>query len=280
MPTKNNESTTIDAREMLEREIEENGSKTSEEIESIMDEENKSEEKPASGDGVKTSDPFTDLNESRVNPSEEENIEKKNSFFSSEEEEEEFDSKKKRPISARDFMPTSTLEELSTGILTSFFPGASLGVFSIKNGFGLDVNGKIFGGKPWLTDDRCTITNTRFSQNLIAQAIPSFSMTFARTFMPDNRPVNLTAAATSAIIPIINNLTDGRGVLNYGGEKEIDILHFLATLVPLGIELVRPYFPKMEKEEATLKAMDIVDNLANGTKYGSRGNTWSQGNRI
>lgn len=264
------------ARKMLENEIEEKGSQSSEEIESIMEEENKSDVKPKK----ESSDPFTELNESRVNPSDEENMEKKNTFFSSEENEEEFDSKKKRSISDRDFMPTSTLEELSTSLLTSFFPGASLGIFSIKNGFGLDVNGKIFGGKPWLTDDRCTITNTRFSQNLIAQAIPSVSMTFARTFMPDNRPVNLTAAATSAIIPIINNLTDGRGILDYGGEKEIDILHFLATLVPLGIELVRPYFPKMEKEEATLKAMDIVDNLANGTKYGSRGNSWSQGNRI
>lgn len=151
-------------------------------------------------------------------------------------------------------------------ISLAFLPQFTAGAFAAKHGFGLDLYGKLFAGREWLTDQRFTWNNPKFSENLIAQASPYVAYAFTRSFFPDNRYLNLSTSALSAIIPIINNLTDGRKILDYGYGKENDFVSLLTSLLPLGIEAARKYFPKMEKTESITKTLDIADTIVNGKR--------------
>lgn len=161
------------------------------------------------------------------------------------------------------------IERVARNVELALMPSLASGLFIIENTSGLDVNGKIFGGKTWLKDSKMTWNNKQISQNLLIQAIPSVSLTLTRKLCPDNKYLNMSAASLAAILPIINNISDGRGPLNYNGDKELDWGPLVASLIPLAVEVIRPYLPKYDKDEMALKSIDVVDKIANGSRSGS-----------
>lgn len=176
----------------------------------------------------------------------------------------------------------SLIERVARNVELALLPSLSTGLFMVENISGLDVNGKIFGGKHWLKDSKMTINNKQISQNLLIQSLPSVSLTLTRKLCPDNKYLNMSAASLAAIIPIINNISDGRGPLNYNGDKELEWGPLVASLIPLAVEIIRPYLPKYDKDEAALKSIEIVDKIANGSRSGNYGNrsSYTAPNRI
>lgn len=175
------------------------------------------------------------------------------------------------------------IERVARNVELALMPSLATGLFIVENTSGLNVNGKIFGGKTWLKDSKMTWNNKQISQNLLVQAIPSVSLTLTRKLCPDNKYLNMGAASLAAIIPILNNVSDGRGPLNYNGDKELDWGPLVASLIPLAVELVRPYLPKYDKDEMALKSIDVVDKIANGSRSGSYNrerSSYSAPNRI
>ena len=176
----------------------------------------------------------------------------------------------------------SLVERVARNVELVLLPSLSTGLFMVENISGLDVNGKIFGGKTWLKDSKMTINNKQISQNLLIQSLPSVSLTLTRKLCPDNKYLNMGAASLAAIIPIINNVSDGRGPLNYNGDKELEWGPLVASLIPLAVEIIRPYLPKYDKDEVALKSIDVVDKIANGSRSGSYNNrsSYTAPNRI
>lgn len=161
------------------------------------------------------------------------------------------------------------IERVARNVELALMPSLATGLFLVENVSGLDINGKIFGGKTWLKDSKMTWNNKQISQNLLIQSLPAVGLTLTRQLCPDNKYLNISAASLAAIIPIINNISDGRGPLNYNGDKEVQWGPLVASLIPLATELIRPYLPKYDKDEMALKSIDVIDKVANGSRSGS-----------
>lgn len=167
----------------------------------------------------------------------------------------------------------SKVEILSRNLIRSVFPQVSTAEYFTREMIGLDIMGKIFSEKSWVkeAEEKFQITSKDLRTNLLFQSLPDLAYLFTRTFLADNRYANLGAASLSTIIPIVNNILNSRGPLNYGTGSNVDILSLLFTLLPVGIEFFRPSLEsKFGDKETISKTMDLVSNISGGGNNNSK----------
>lgn len=157
----------------------------------------------------------------------------------------------------------SYVESLVTSTLQSFCPPIDLVLYGVKAFGGSDIKGTLFSSRAAHIQKMSLTGNA--DNNLILNAIPSLATTLA--YFIDNRKLSLAASATPALIPVIQNLMMKRKPLDYG-DGENDFLTTGINMIPLLVELIKPYINVDKFKETTDRLMVEAKNIGNSNQVG------------
>lgn len=157
----------------------------------------------------------------------------------------------------------SYVESLVTSTLQSFCPPIDLVLYGVKAFGGSDIKGTLFSSRAAQIQKMSLTGNA--DNNLILNAIPSLATTLA--YFLDNRKLSIAASTTPALIPVIQNLMMKRKPFDYG-DGENDFLTTGINLIPLLVELIKPYINLDKVKESTDKLMTEAKNIGNNNQVG------------
>ena len=157
----------------------------------------------------------------------------------------------------------SYVESLVTSTLQSFCPPIDLVLYGVKAFGGSDIKGTLFSSRAAKIQKMSLTGNA--DNNLILNAIPSLATTVA--YFLDNRKLSLAASATPALIPVMQNLMMKRKPFDYG-DGENDFLTTGINLIPLLVELIKPYINLDKVKESTDRIMTEAKNIGNNNQVG------------
>ncbi len=157
----------------------------------------------------------------------------------------------------------SYVESLVTSTLQSFCPPIDLVLYGVKAFGGSDIKGTLFSSRAAHIQKMSLTGNA--DNNLILNAIPSLATTIA--YFLDNRKLSIAASTTPALIPVIQNLMMKRKPFDYG-DGENDFLTTGINMIPLLIELIKPYINLDKVKESTDKIMTEAKNIGNSNQVG------------
>lgn len=157
----------------------------------------------------------------------------------------------------------SYVESLVTSTLQSFCPPIDLVLYGVKAFGGSDIKGTLFSSRAAKIQKMSLTGNA--DNNLILNAIPSLATTLA--YFIDNRKLSIAASSTPALVPIIQNLMMKRKPLDYG-DGENDFLTTGINLIPLIVELIKPYINLDKVKESTDRIMTEAKQIGNSNQVG------------
>lgn len=146
----------------------------------------------------------------------------------------------KKSVDIEAIKKTAVSELIVSRLIQGAAPVAHAGLYAMKNTVGFDPLGKLSGKTLFNKELKDSLMTSDLDKNLLINMAPSILMTASN--FTNNRSFQLGAAATPAIVPVVQNLMAGRSPLQYyGSNKSMDIPRLIIDCIPLLMKIVEPF---------------------------------------